>query len=69
MSCPQCGESRKISEKSFNRETGDWTMIQVDEPTYKRGERGDPDYISRRCSTCYDKEVARQEGSLAPQNH
>jgi len=49
--CPVCGITRRIPDQVFYRQPPVWVPAYL----YQRSYLGEPEYISPRCESCYDK--------------
>jgi len=65
MSCPVCNIQRNIQEMVATED--DLKLIWVPALLYQRSYPSKPEYISPRCSGCYDK-VIKKEGKRKVKN-
>jgi len=53
MKCPVCKMQRTIQEQM----SYDGPLVTIRAPLYQRSYPGEPEYISPRCSDCFDKRL------------
>jgi len=59
IKCPKCG----LCTSTYQKEIFPGLFGTEDYPLYERGQKGEPEYISPRCSRCYDKKINNERST------